>query len=128
VLGVSSSGAAPSPAVAVVADGRWIWKQDVSAYTFAVLPEPAIATVRKESVVVPYWDTQNQALRLSALGLKKGQRLWDISLIENAPRTAETDLDVGVTLDGAVLVRLPDGRLNAYSLQSGKLVWSVGEP
>lgn len=128
VLGVSSAGAAPTPAVAVVANGRWIWKQDVSAYTFAALPEPAIATVRKESVVVPYWDTQNQALRLSALGLKKGHRLWDISLIENAPRTTETDLDIGVTLDGTVLVRLPDGRLNAYSLQSGKLLWSVGEP
>lgn len=128
VLGVSSAGAAPTPAVAVVANGRWVWKQDVSAYTFAALPEPAIATVRKESVVVPYWDTQNQALRLSALGLKKGERLWDISLVENASRTPETDLDVGVTLDGTVLARLPDGRLNAYSLQSGKLLWSVGEP
>lgn len=126
VLGLSNENQESAPSVAVVASGRWVWQQDVSAYTLAAFPEPALAAVRKESVVVPYWDTQNQALRLSAFNLEQGQRLWDASLIENLQIPTRADLDVGMTLDGSVLVRLFDGRLNAYSLDSGKLLWSVG--
>ncbi len=126
VLGLSNKNQESAPSVAVVANGRWVWQQEVSAYTLAAFPEPALAAVRKESVVVPYWDTQNQALRLSAFNLEQGQRLWDASLVENLRVPARADLDVGMTLDGSVLVRLLDGRLNAYSLDSGKLLWSVG--
>lgn len=126
VLGISQKNQESAPSVAVVADGVNVWQQEVSAYTLAVFPEPPLAAVRKESIVIPYWDTQNRALRLSAFNLDKGQRLWDASLVDNLEVATKADLDIGVTLDGTVLVRLFDGRLNAYSLQSGKLLWSVG--
>lgn len=126
VLGISHENQEAAPSVAVVADGVSVWRQEVSAYTLASFPEPPLAAVRKESIVIPYWDTQNRALRLSAFNLDKGQRLWDASLVDNMEVATKADLDVGATLDGTVLVRLFDGRLNAYSLQSGKLLWSVG--
>lgn len=126
ILGTVTRGAEATPAVSVAANGRWVWQQDVSAYTLAQLPEPALASVRRESVVVPYWDTQNGLLRMSAFHLKSGARLWDTALSEPTTVRSTVDIDVGVTLDGVVVVRLFDGRLRAYSLSDGDLQWSLG--
>jgi hypothetical protein len=122
---LGTSGADATPAVSVVANGRWVWQQNVSAYTAAQLPEPPLAAVRRESVVVPFWDTQNQILRLAAFNLGSGARLWEAALSEQTAVRAESELDVSVTLDGIVVVVF-DGRVNAYALSTGALQWSIG--
>lgn len=126
ILGTVARGSEPTPVVSVVANGRWVWQTDVSAYTFAALPEPALAAVRRESVVVPYWDTQNGHLRLSAFNLESGSRLWDAAVSDPTTVQKNVDIDVAVTLEGMVLVRLFDGRLQAYALATGELAWSMG--
>jgi PQQ-like domain len=128
VLGVQNEAGVNrgSPQVGVVANRRWVWKQDLSEYTFATLPAPPLAAVRRESVVVPYWDSQNKALRLAAFGLERGKRLWDIAINESVALPSKTDLDVAITLDGAVLTRTIDGQLRAYALDTGAPMWSIG--
>lgn len=126
ILGTARRGAEQAPVVSVTANGRWVWQTDVSAYTFAALTDPALAAVRRESVVVPYWDTQNGFLRLSAFNLERGARLWDTSLSDPTPVRANIDIDVAVTLEGMVLARLFDGRVKAYVLATGELAWSLG--
>lgn len=126
ILGTVLRGTERAPVVSVTANGRWVWQTDVSAYTFAALSDPPLAAVRRESVVVPYWDTQNGHLRLSAFNLESGSRLWDAAVSEPTSVQKNVDIDVGVTLEGMVLVRLFDGCVKAYALATGELAWSMG--
>jgi outer membrane protein assembly factor BamB len=125
ILGTVGTEAVPT--VSVVANGRWIWQRDISARTGAELPDPALAAVRRESVVVPFWDLERRVLRLSAFNLTSGARLWEAALSEPMTMRTDLELDVGVTLDGVVMV-LFDGRLQAFSLSTGGLQWSLGRP
>lgn len=126
ILGTESRGAENSPVVGVVTNRRWVWQQELAQHTLAAFPTPAVAAVRRESVVVPYWDTQNVGLRLAAFGLERGRRLWDIPLMESNAIHSKTDIDVVVSLDGAVFTRTFDGRLSAYTLSTGTPLWSIG--
>lgn len=118
-------GAQAAPAVGVVADARWIWQQEVSAYTSAKFPEPPLAAVRRESVVVPFWDVQNGVLRIAAFNLTTGARIWESALSNPTEVRPDAELDVSVTIDGKVVV-LFGGGLRAYSLSNGELTWSLG--
>lgn len=123
ILGTSRADGAP--AVSVVANKRWVWQQNVSVHTAAQLPVPPLAAVRRESVVVPYWDTQNEVLRLAAFNLSNGGRLWEAAVTDRTSVRRDSALDVGVTLNGVVLVSF-DGRLSALSLSTGETQWSLG--
>lgn len=125
----------PTAQLGVVVNRRWVWKQELSQHRFATYPSPAVAAVRRGSVVVPYVDTQNHTLRLAAFALEQGKRQWDEVLLEDAELSSvnernavssKTHVDVVISLDGAVFVRTSDGQLRAYSLESGAPLWNIG--
>lgn len=119
----------------VVVNRRWVWRQELSPRRFATYPSPAVASVRRGSVVVPYVDTHDHKLRLAAFALEQGRRQWDQVLLDDAklgtahqrsPKASTKQVDVVISLDGAVFVRTSDGQLRAYSLESGAPLWSIG--
>lgn len=122
---IGTKGPDAVPAVAVVANGRWVWQQEVSEFSVARLPEPALAAVRRESVVVPFWDERNRTLRLAAFNLTNGARTWERVVAEGVASGVGLPLEVAVALDGLVFVSFDD-RLQAHSLLTGELQWSVG--
>lgn len=127
VLGNRTSNASEAsvPEVGVVINRRWVWQREVSEHTIASFTDPPQAAVRRENVVVPYWDAQNKVLRLAAFELGNGKRRWDISLGEHAARRSDSEIDVVLSLDGAVFAKTPDGQLSAYTLSTGTALWSL---